>query len=103
MKPVSPVIPGETLPELLIAKDQQHLYIPLPALVLSRGEQGPEVVSRWELTDDDRKRIAEGASVYVHVMTFGRSMLPIVLTTKTNLMPETWRDRVIDVSRQVPT
>lgn len=38
------------------------------------------MVSRWELTEEDRRRIAEGGSVYLHVC--GRGHPPVMLTTE---------------------
>jgi hypothetical protein len=37
------------------------------------------VVSRWQFTVDERKAIAEGAPLYVFVMTGGRALQPMSL------------------------
>lgn len=76
MKPASPVIAGA--PEIVIAKDQPE-YIPLPAIVLDGPER--KIVTRWELDDEDRARLAAGGSVYLSVWTFGAHLQPIELTT----------------------
>jgi len=77
MKPVSPVF-AERLPEVIFAKDQPE-YIALPAVRIE-GDEG-EIITRWELADDDRARLAAGGSVYLSVWTFGQPLQPVRLTT----------------------
>jgi hypothetical protein len=63
MQPVTPVLPGFDFAELAIAKDQEE-YMTLPAVVVDNGSA---LLTRWEPTEDDRRRIAEGQSVYVFI------------------------------------
>lgn len=82
MKPIGPVFAdGRELPsnarELNIAEKQPQ-YEPLPAVVLD-SPQG-EVITRWELTDDEIKKITETRSVYLIVSTFGHKLQPVILT-----------------------
>ena len=66
MKPVdfegSNVVMGKGQPE----------YIPLPAY---RDDEG-KVTSVWELTDEERQLIADGAKVCTCLSTFGHSIQP---------------------------
>jgi hypothetical protein len=69
-----PVVDGLEDREVVFAKDQPQ-YIPLRALVL----KGPErrVLTRWSLTDEQRKAIAEGADIFLELCTFGEPLQPI--------------------------
>ena len=72
-EPVSPVVPGLEPFEIVFGKDQPE-YRPLPAL---RGRRPYyAVMSRWQLTAEERKQIAEGADLYISQMTFGRPFHP---------------------------
>jgi hypothetical protein len=76
MKPVSPVAPGSEAAEVIFAKDQKE-YIPLPTLRLSTPQV--PVISRWELTKDERASIASGADVVLTLWTFGQPLQPVLL------------------------
>ncbi len=71
-----PIFEGLSLEskEVIYAKDQPQ-YIPLRTLVSS----GPEkrVISRWTLTDEQRKAVAEGADIFLMLLTFGNPLQPI--------------------------
>jgi hypothetical protein len=73
-EPKSPVVMGLEGHEVVYAKDQPE-YLPLPAL---RSEDG-RVMSRWELSDEEREMIAGGADVFVTVLTFNQALQPIVV------------------------
>lgn len=47
-----------------------------------------EVITRWELSDDDRARLAAGGSMYLRIMTFGRPLQPVCLTTECPFVEE---------------
>jgi hypothetical protein len=79
MKPVSPVLPDSGLPEVAFGANQPE-YMPLPAVCLD-GAEG-EILTRWELTDEDRARILAGGSVYLHIYTFGQRLQPVLLSTE---------------------
>jgi len=86
MKPITPVIPGSTEPEVVYAKDQPE-YIPLPA---HRTEDGM-VITRWSLSIGERLRLLVGGSLWLSVLTFRRALQPVKLDvqcpikrTKTN-------------------
>ncbi len=59
---------------IVIAKDQPE-YDPLPALVFQDGK----VLTEWELTEDERKRLIDGERVRLWVWTFGRPLQPVML------------------------
>lgn len=77
MKPISPVIPGLEQFEVNVGGDQPE-YIGVPTLI---GPL-PQAIftSRWQLTDDERKQIADGADIYFSQLTFGRGMSPVQLS-----------------------
>jgi hypothetical protein len=74
MEPASPVIPGANLPEVTYAKDQPD-YIPLPVLRTPEGQ----VTSRWKFTDEERKAVADGADLFVSVLTFNHPLQPMLV------------------------
>lgn len=77
MKPAYPVVDGVAHLQLGAGQPQ---YDVLPA-VRADGPAG-ELVTRWELSDEDRARIAAGGSVYLHILTFGHPVQPVVLGTE---------------------
>ena len=60
-----------------LAEDQPQ-YRPLP-VVLLEGSEG-RTISRWSLTNAERKAIADGADLYLQQLTFGDSFQPILPT-----------------------
>jgi hypothetical protein len=78
-EPKSPVINGLESHETNFGGDAvgQPQYIRLPALV-SRDAQR-RVLSRWEFTPEEREMIAQGADVYVALMTFGHPYQPTIV------------------------
>lgn len=71
-----PVVDGLEEHEIVAAKDQPE-YIPLRCL-RSHGIEG-NVMSRWTFTPDQRKAVAEGADIFLTLMTFHRPLQPILL------------------------
>ena len=55
----------------------QPQYRPLPAIVVD-GPLG-KVVTRWRLTDDERKRLSAGEDLYLTQMTFRDALQPMLL------------------------
>ena len=72
MKPVSPIIPGVELPEVVYAKDQPQ-YHPLPVHEMEDGT----VLSRWHLTWKERFVAFLKGDVYLFVSTFNNPLQPI--------------------------
>jgi hypothetical protein len=60
--------------EVVYAKDQPE-YLALRTLVSA----GPSrrVISRWTLTEEQRKAVAEGADIFLMLHTFGHPLQPI--------------------------
>lgn len=71
-----PVIDGLEHKEVVYAKDQPQ-YVPLRTLV--GDDRDRRVLSRWEPTAEQRKAIAEGADIYLQLLTFGNPLQPILM------------------------
>jgi hypothetical protein len=71
-----PVIAGEEQHESVYAKDQPQ-YEPLRALI-SAAKEGA-ALSRWSLTVEQRAAIADGADIYLGLLTFHRGLQPILM------------------------
>jgi hypothetical protein len=67
MEPVSPVMPGSEDIEIVLGKGQPE-YIPLPAVYLDTPSC--PMVTRWRLTDEERKMVANGADVVLQQLVF---------------------------------
>lgn len=78
-----PVVPGREAEEVVFAKDQPE-YIPLRTLVYETFPQSGDVrvMSRWTLTDEQRKVVAEGGDIYLTCLTFGRPLQPVLLAVE---------------------
>lgn len=74
MRPVSPIIPGLELPEVVYAKDQPE-YIPLP--VYKAPDSCGTVTSRWKLTWRERLRVLWYGDLYLQTLTFNGPLAPI--------------------------
>lgn len=61
---------------IVFAKDQPE-YNPLPALT-----DGHTVITKWKLSDKEIKDIFDNRVVYLKILTFGRPLQPILMTTK---------------------
>lgn len=73
MTPISPVLSPEFADlEVIYAKGQKE-YTPLPVIKNSAGV----VLSRWRLTDEERKAVAEGADVLLSIHTFNQPLQPL--------------------------
>lgn len=83
-----PVIDGLEKHEIVMAKDQPE-YNPLRCL-LGNTPEG-ERLSRWTLTEDQRKAVANGADIFLELLTFNRPMNPIRLAVSDNPNPDFFR------------
>ena len=72
MKPISPVIPGHSIPEVVYAKDQPQ-YLPLPSI----REPDGCVTTRWKLTWKERLKILFHGCIYHVQLTFNSPIQPI--------------------------
>lgn len=80
-----PVIDGLEQREIVYAKDQPE-YVPLRTLV--GDDKQRRVLSRWNPTPEQRKAIAEGADIYLQLLTFGQPLQPILMFVS----DATWED-----------
>lgn len=71
-----PVIDGLEAKEVVYAKDQPE-YIPLRTLV--GNDKQRRVLSRWSPTAEQRLAIADGADIYLQLLTFGKPLQPILM------------------------
>lgn len=73
---MSPVLPNQEHREVTYAENQSE-YLPLPAIVM----QGPEkeVLTRWELTNEEKIALLSGGQIYLSLWTFGSPLQPIRL------------------------
>lgn len=69
MLPISPVIPGQDLPEVIIAKDQPE-YMPLPVVFFQDGT----ILSRWHMNQAERTAVAVTGELFINLLLFGRKM-----------------------------
>jgi hypothetical protein len=79
VEPATPEIAGVRMVRLA---DNQPQYRPIVAAVIhddrySEKENG--LLLAFTPNDDDRQRIAEGADIYVTLLTFGKPMPPILV------------------------
>lgn len=77
MEPVNVGMPvPEGWEEVTYAKDQPE-YRPLPSLRDPRDPQG-RILTRWTFTPEEREAIAAGADLYLQVLTFRQSLMPLL-------------------------
>lgn len=76
MNPVSPVLPNCKVKEVCYAENQPQ-YLPLPAIVMSGMEK--EVLTRWELSNEEKIALLSGGQIYLSIWTFGQHLQPIKL------------------------
>jgi hypothetical protein len=69
-----PVVDGLENQETVYAANQPE-YIPLRTL-RANGPHGA-VISRWTLTDEQRKAVTEGADIFLELSTFNQPLQPI--------------------------
>lgn len=67
-----PVVKGLEQHETVYAKDQPE-YAPLRTLP---GDNGKSAISRFHLTEEQRKAIADGADIYLEIVHFGGPLAP---------------------------
>lgn len=75
MHPVSPVVPGVEMDEVIYAADQPQ-YQPLPAFKCVNGK----ILTRWELSEDEKRLVVEQGYLYLAVNTFNQPLQPVYLS-----------------------
>lgn len=58
----------------LIAADQPE-YFPLPAVIVNHER----IWTRWQLDDDERRRIVEAGVIDIEISTFGSPLQPLTV------------------------
>ncbi len=76
MNPVSPVIKKFADREILLGEGQPQ-YFPIPTLVMDGEDK--TFISRWEFTEEERKKISSGASLFFYQSTFGLPFQPVLM------------------------
>lgn len=61
-------------------KDQPE-YQPLPAQRRGNPHTG-EILTCWELSEEEKKRVAETGRVYLSMLTFGRPLQPVLISAE---------------------
>jgi hypothetical protein len=82
-----PVIPGLEMFEVVYAKDQPQ-YNPLRALK-SMKDNGA-ILTRWRPDEFERRAIADGADVFLEILTFHEPLQPVLLFAARHLHTEAW-------------
>lgn len=77
MSPVSPVIPETKLDEVVYAENQPE-YQPLPSIRAADGT----ILTRWKLTEEEKRQVLSQGYVYLLVMTFNQPLQPLLLTAE---------------------
>jgi hypothetical protein len=72
---IGPVVEGLEDFEKIYALEQGQ-YIPLRTLP---GENGDSAITKWELSEEQRKAIAEGADILLEVLHFKGPLAPVRL------------------------
>jgi hypothetical protein len=70
-KPISPIVPGVDLPEVVLGKNQPE-YQPLPVYYADDGM----VLTRWKLTWKERLLCLLYGDVYLFQLTFHQPLQP---------------------------
>jgi hypothetical protein len=77
METVDPRVDPDLLPaqsRAVIAKDPRGKFKELPVLMTPCGQ----LITRWNLTDEERRDVANGADVFVTMVT--RTIVPMLVT-----------------------
>lgn len=98
---IGPVIAGLDSDEQVVYAESQPQYIPLHAAVGDNRQR--RVVSRWTLDAEQRKAIAEGADIFLELLTFGEPLQPIRMAVSDgNVDPNWFRGNVLETPARLP-
>jgi hypothetical protein len=76
MEAISPVLPSSPqFEEIVLAKDQPQ-YIPLPVVNIQYQSGEISAFSRYKLSEEERKIIAQTGDLWLEQMTFGSPLQP---------------------------
>lgn len=94
MEAVSPVLPASgDLEDTYRASDGTDRYTDLPTFKTENS-----IVSRWKLSDEERKHIASGGDLFIAILNFGSPIWPIMPIAAD---PDTVLETVLQVEASV--
>lgn len=96
MEPVNPGIPG--FPQVACGESQEE-YNTLPAVLAYDASGNVILVTRWQLSAEERAAIAAGGDLYLTVLTFGQPLQPVLLGTEPPEMHQTKKQFVFAVPK----
>ena len=76
MKPVD--LEAEGHKDVIVFAEHQPQYESLPAVLVEPGV----VWTRWQLSEDERRAIMDGARIELWVWTFGKALQPVMLAVE---------------------
>ena len=94
-----PVFEGFEKLEIVYAKHQPQ-YAPLRTLVSTGPERA--VISRWTLTPEQRKAVADGADIILELATFGKPLQPIRMMVTDGKVDSLWLVDQLFIDRTPP-
>lgn len=74
-----PVDPGSDYGELVAIAEDQPQFATLVARI-AQTQDGRQVLTRWQFSDEERKAIAAGADLLLGVLTDGNPLQPLALS-----------------------
>lgn len=78
-----PVMPDDREGSPVIMAADQPQYLPLPA-----HYYGGRVITRWQLNENERRAILDGACIDLTLVTFGQPLQPIMISVQGVTDPE---------------
>ena len=72
---MKPIDPGAEYGELRVYGAGQPEY----ELLVARTVVGKALLTKWQLSEDDRRAILDGANLMLHILTFGHPLQPVSL------------------------
>lgn len=75
---MKPIDPAGAEGEHVVYGASQPEYAPLPA-VKATGPFGEMILTRWQLSEEERKAVIAGADIELLVTTFGQPLQPVSL------------------------
>lgn len=90
MMPIDPKPAQPVQGKKVIIAEHQAGVRPLPGWALEDGRTS--VLTRWHLTDAERKAILDGDDIWLLISTFGKPLQPLAMATKGSELAEGWPD-----------
>ena len=90
MMPVDPKPARPTTGHRVVMAAHQAGVRPLPGW--SIDDDHGAILTRWHLTEAERRAILDGDDVWIMVSTFGHPLQPLAVATKASEIVEGWPD-----------